>query len=568
MTTGVESLRVLLVEDDESDILVVREHLHHATAGRFELTAVQTGRAALAALTSQQFDVCLVDLLMQPISGLALMPLLRSGGLDAPIIVMTGLDDHQHDVQAMQAGAAAFLCKADISAKHLERAIRYARALYAEQARVVALPQAVDGVTGLHSRAIFGMQLSQALLKAAEAQQPVHLAYISLKGFKRVNTHHGHEVGDAALRRVAQVLQNTASLGAIVGRIVGDEMAVASIGCSAEDFHQRLDALVDAFAAPVELNNFSIQLHLSIGTCEFPAMATDAPGLLRHAEQAMRIAKHENRRSPLRYQTGMHTQGQRREMLAEQLRLALLQNKLHLVFEPFIAFSNGALKGTEVLSRWTTSEGEIIPPSEFIPVAEEAQLIFPLTDWVLTTGLAAVRHWRDEGLFPDDARLHVNAPADYVGRDDLSLHLQTLLAHHALPGTVLALELTEGSLLMATRAQRQNLEDVRALGVQLFIDDFGTGFSSLSYLSELPVDGIKIDRSFLASLSDSEKSQSVVRVIIGLADALNLAVIAEGIETPQQQQLIASLGCATGQGYLFSKPAKAESFKAFLAQKN
>lgn len=557
-------LSVLFVEDDEADIRLIGAMLERATHGLTTLTTTRDGDTALQAVRGARFDVCILDIHMQPMGGLELLPRLRAAGLNAPVLVLTGTDDLSHDLKAMRAGADAFLSKTGVSARILERAIRYARNAFLGRQEILALQAAIDPVTGLLTRPAATSRLEAAVNEARISGRNLCLAYLGINDFGRINAGYGLAFGDQVLRQVAERIQEVMAAEAVAGRTVGDEMLVYQPAISAADFRDRLNTLLSRFAQPVGVGADSVLIDLAIGCSEFPLDASDASGLVARGELAMRAAKTTPAQPIQDFRLDMLASLQRRERMAAELGQALRQQELFLAYEPFLDLETGAVVGAEALARWRRPSGEVVPPAEFIPIAEEYGMICALTDWALESGLDSLRGWQGQGLFATGQRLHINVPAIYLQLEDLVSRIEQVLARHGLPGRMLALELTESSLLSATAVERQRLEQLRELGVQLFIDDFGTGFSSLSYLSELPIDGIKVDRSFLMSVAENPKSRMVVRTIISLGQSLELAVVAEGIEVPAQQQMLLEQGCRIGQGYLFARPQPAEEFARML----
>ena len=414
-----------------------------------------------------------------------------------------------------------------------------------------------DVLTGLANRALLQERLDTALDGRSGAEVTVLL--LDLDGFKEVNDALGHEFGDRLLQVVGERLTATAPQGATVARLGGDEFAVllpsAPFGAPAPDAVGLAGLLAEAVAAPVLLDEAAISVEASIGVAS-TGDATTTRDLLRHADTAMYAAK-AGSSAVHRYTPELDRGRGERLALVADLRLALQRDELVVLFQPKVDLRTRRLTGAEALVRWQHPRLGMLSPEVFIPIAESTGLIEPLTHVVLRSALSACRTWRDGGL---QATVAVNLSARNVTNPALPAHVSAALTEAGLPATALVLEITESSVMEAPDATVPILAQLVAAGVTLSLDDFGTGYSSLAYLQRLPVQEVKIDRSFVTGLAgdDDHASEALITSIISLGRAFGLRVVAEGVEDSQTLERLAALGCDTAQGYYFGRPRPAE----------
>ncbi|MFC4158672.1 two-component system response regulator [Chitinimonas lacunae] len=403
-----------------------------------------------------------------------------------------------------------------------------------------------DALTGLPNRVVFNDRLDQALAQARRLRQRLAVMFMDLDGFKGVNDTLGHAIGDLLLQAVAERIKSFVRSNDTAARLGGDEfvllMAGISSGTEAAQFCRRL---LRAIEAPIELESHQVSVSASLGISVYPDDGHDRHSLLMAADTAMYSAKNAGRN---RYCFFSHEMGERaaeRMNIEQGLKLAVEKNHLVLHYQPQISLADGRLIGIEALMRWRHPSEGMVMPARFIPVAEETGSIVALGNWALHTAC------RDTGSLP--LRLSVNVSALQLGRDDFIDTLHALLDQTGFPPSQLEIEITE-STLQVIEHSRQRLAALKSLGIGIAIDDFGTGYSSLSLLKHLPIDHVKIDRSFVQDLPDDHSSLAIVRAVIVLAHSLGLRVIAEGIETEAQRITLCELGCEEGQGYLFGRP--------------
>ncbi|MEI8303062.1 MAG: EAL domain-containing protein [Burkholderiales bacterium] len=420
----------------------------------------------------------------------------------------------------------------------------------------------IDALTGLPNRVLVMDRLGQALIQARRDATQVLVIFVDLDDFKKVNDSLGHAAGDALLVQAAQRLLGAVRRTDTVARLGGDEFLVVMGGIGpGESIEAFGEALLTAFLPPFDVGDGDTVITPSMGFALYPDDGDEPSLLLRNADLAMYEAKRAGRNTWRQFRQQAHESSMRRLAIERQLRQALPRAELRLEYQAVVAAADSRLVGVEALLRWDSPDEGLVPPGRFIPVAERTGLIVDIGDWVIREACARLRHWR--GLGAADLWMSVNvSPRQFAGGRLLAT-LRECLAEHALPGESLQIEVTEGSLIRNPSEVLQTLEAISALGVRLAMDDFGTGYSSLSYLKRYPFTTLKIDRSFVRNLEQDRSDLALVTAAVRMGKGLGLSVVAEGVETTAQRDLLAAQDCDLLQGYLFSRPAPAE---AFLAQ--
>ncbi|MEO0560148.1 MAG: EAL domain-containing protein, partial [Bacteroidota bacterium] len=416
-----------------------------------------------------------------------------------------------------------------------------------------------DALTGLPNRAWFHAKIKQAL----DHGDPFAVLFIDLDHFKVVNDSLGHNAGDQLLKSISTRLRETlgASVGAVVSRLGGDEFGVLLPGDAAHAETAAV-ALLQTLDAPVNLGPRTLAPEGSVGVVTMASQYDDPDALLRDADTAMYVAKRSGRNQICIFDEAMHEAAKERFQLEHDLRLAVERDQLRLRFQPIIHLETGTLAGVEALVRWEHPTQGLISPGVFVPLAEEVNLIPTIDRWVLQATCAEVGTWP---IAPDSFLVSVNCSDQTLLSNGLSAFAYDAITSANLPASVLALELTERALIDSTTSG-DALESLRARGVKILVDDFGSGYSSLGLLHALPVDGLKIDQTFVADLESSPSARAVVRAVSQMTRDLELRVVAEGIETREQLGRLRELGCQLGQGFLFSKPVPPEEARALLGQ--
>ena len=422
-----------------------------------------------------------------------------------------------------------------------------------------------DFLTGLPNRQQLQQQLDKILIDAGRLQRRVAVLCVGLDDFKGINEQFSYQAGDQLLLALADRLRgHSGRLGALA-RLGGDQFALVQADIeqpyeAAELAQSILDDLEAAFA----LDPHEIRLRATIGITLFPEDGDSTEKLLQKAEQTMTLAKTRSRNRYQFYIASVDSEMRRRRELEKDLRDAIHRNQLHLVYQPQISYRENRVVGVEALLRWQHPEHGFVPPDQFIPLAEQNGSIIAIGEWVLDQACRQLREWHDQGFV--DLRMAVNLSTVQLHHNELPRVINNLMQMYRLPARSLELEVTETGLMEDISTAAQHLLSLRRSGALIAIDDFGTGYSSLSYLKSLPLDKIKIDKSFVQDVLDDDDDATIVRAIIQLGKSLNMQVIAEGVETAEQEAYIIAEGCHEGQGYLYSKPLPARELTAFLKQ--
>jgi diguanylate cyclase (GGDEF)-like protein/PAS domain S-box-containing protein len=418
-----------------------------------------------------------------------------------------------------------------------------------------------DALTGLANRNLFLDRLAQHMRSAVASGQQLGLFLIDLERFKNINDTLGQAAGDALLRHVADWLKETVGDADLLTRFSADHFAIVLPNVRHEDEVARLvEKTLDAFIShPFRLNDEDFRIAAKIGIALFPHDGSDAATLFKHAEVALKKAKVGGDRY-LFYAQRMTETVAGRLTLENQLRQALDREQFVLHYQPKVNVKTGELAGAEALIRWNDPAKGLVPPARFIPILEETGLIYEVGRWALHRAIADYLRWLHAGLAP--VRIAVNVSPQQLRHRDFVADIKLALAIDPATAGGLELEITENMVMQDFKHNIVSLHAIRALGVSVAIDDFGTGFSSLSYLAKLPVDTLKIDRSFIIDMDADHEGSALVKTIISLAHALKLNVVAEGVETSEQLRLLALLHCDEYQGYLFGKAVPVDIFEA------
>ncbi len=414
-----------------------------------------------------------------------------------------------------------------------------------------------DPLTSLPNRLLLCERLEQALQRAQREGQQGCLLLADLDHFKLVNEGHGHNLGDQLLKMIGERLLASFGENVTLARLGGDEYGLLIEDCgNAQQASRHAQQVLEMLGKPFEIGTEVLFTSASIGISLFPADGDSVEALMRNADSALFRAKNSGRHTFSFYSQDMTTQARQRVRLDAELRMALEQDQLCVHYQPIHELQGQRLIGAEALVRWQHPERGLVPPGEFIPVAEDSGLVGAIDIWVLQQACAQMQRWQQLGLNLDFVA--VNVSSRQFGRDDLPQQVAQVLAHSGLPAAQLELEVTESAVMDDPERGQRLLTQLRELGVRLAIDDFGTGYSSMTRLKSLPVDKLKLDQSFVRGLPDDHADAAIARAVVTLGQSLGLRVLAEGIETEAQAQFLREIGCRIGQGYWFGRPVPAE----------
>jgi diguanylate cyclase (GGDEF)-like protein/PAS domain S-box-containing protein len=425
-----------------------------------------------------------------------------------------------------------------------------------------------DSLTGLPNRRMFREHLDQSLTTARDTEQRLALLFLDLDRFKEINDTHGHDAGDQLLQTAAQRLRSCVRESDMVARLGGDEFTLVITHWHDEHRVEELaHTLIKRLAEPFHIGKETEYLSASVGITLFPQDGTDTETLLKHADQAMYAAKRLGRNRWERFTPAMQEAAIMRSRIARDLRTALADGQFWLAYQPIVNLRTGHIHKAEALIRWQHPIHGPISPTTFIPIAEEAGTIQDIGRWVFETAAQQVKAWQTS-LHPD-FQISVNkSPIQFREIAQRGEQWAQRLERLELTPRSIVLEITEGLLMDASDATREHLHQLHTAGVQIALDDFGTGYSSLSYLHEFELDFLKIDQSFVRHLHSASKDLALCKATIVMAHELGMKVVAEGIETEEQRQLLLHAGCDHGQGYLFARPLPAAEFQALALAHN
>lgn len=414
-----------------------------------------------------------------------------------------------------------------------------------------------DSLTGLPNRNMFLGELDRAIARSRRSGDPFAVCFIDLDRFKTINDTLGHAAGDQLLQTMAQRLVATVRSTDIVARLGGDEFVMLLENCGDPAHLAALaDKVLQAIAEPLTIQDHSFLVTGSIGIGRFPDDGEDAATLLKHADAAMYLAKERGKNNVQLYTAELAEQAARDFEMESALRLALVREELLLFFQPKVDIQTGRLRGMEALVRWQHPQRGMVPPGDFIPLAEERGLIGAIGRWVIHAACRQIQAWRQAGL--DVPTVAVNLSARQFADNTLIADLQNALKRYDVQPTDIEVELTESVLMAEPERANEILQRLHGMGVRISIDDFGTGYSSLSYLKRFPAETVKIDRSFVRGLPTDKDDTAITQAVIAMAHSLGLNVVAEGVETEAQLAALRQMGCDEAQGYLTGRPMPAD----------
>jgi diguanylate cyclase len=558
-------LRALIVDSSEDAALLLVRGL---ALGGYEVDfeRVETANAMAAALSGRTWDIVLAEYAMPHFSGLEALSVLKHSGLDLPFILVSDEACDAVAVDAIKAGAHDYVVKSGLErlnlavARELQDAeIRRSRKRAEEWLKYTAQ---YDPLTDLPNRNLLYDRIDQMLLSARAKNTPFALMVMDLDRFKEVNDTIGHQAGDALLQQVGLRLQAAVRRGDTVARLGGDEFAVLLPDMDQNAAEVAGGRFLKAFEAPFMIGEIALNVQPSIGMTFFPKHGSDRHALMRCADIAMYQAK-ETASGYAIYSPERNFYSTERLALMADLHRAVDEDQLFLVYQPKVNLETGAITGVEALARWQHPKTGLIAPDEFIALAERSGFIKTLTMWGVEAAAIQSRAWNTEGI---PVRISVNLSARTLHDGSFPDRLKALLAMHGIAPERLELEITESVIMVDPARALEILTRLNRMGITLSIDDFGTGYSSLSYLKKLPVNAVKIDKSFVLHMTEDQNDAQIVRSTIDLAHNLGLKVIAEGVETREVWERLRALGCDEAQGYYISRPLPAPELTQWLTE--
>jgi diguanylate cyclase (GGDEF)-like protein len=566
----------------------------------------ECGLTAIELIDKESFDLVLLDVMMPGMDGIETLKRIRSqnSASELPVIMVTAKSESTNIVDALELGANDYVTKpvdfavalarvnTQISRKRavervasaneelrkvnegLERRVeeRTSRLIDANQRLKVEIADREesqarsqylayhDSLTGLGNRLLFKEQLEEALKDVSVASHPLAVLFLDLDGFKAVNDTLGHSIGDLLLKSVATKLRDILPRTDRIARLGGDEFAILQISAAQPGSSIALaEKIIEVVGQPNSIDGHDVTVGASVGIAVARPGDINTENFLKSADLAMYSAKSDGRGTYRMFDPEMDAIVQARRLLERDMRTALAQDGFRLFYQPLVNLQTKKVTAFEALMRWQHPERGMVPPSDFIPVAEEMGLIVQLGEWALRQACAEATEW------PDGVCVSVNLSPLQFSKGNLVSSVMSALASAGLPASRLELEITESVLLEKSERNITILNQLRDLGVRISMDDFGTGYSSIGYLRSFPFDKIKIDQSFVRDLLVDEGSLAIVRAIAGLGVSFGMITTAEGVETEEQMRCLNLEGCIEVQGYLYSRPVPADEIVGVLA---
>ena len=553
--------RILVVDDDRTMRLALVDAF---LKENYEVEEASNGMHALNICKRRMPDLVLMDAVMPELNGFDACQMIRdtAHGADIPVLMVTALEDEDSIVRAFSSGATDYIAKPINFSVMKQRVARLIKANKAE--KDVKKLAYHDPLTGLPNRAQLKQQIRIIVNQAALEKQRFAILFLDLDRFKMINDTMGHDAGDLLLKAVADRIRHCVRESDFIARLGGDEFTIVLENIdSPESAANVAEKICRSVGQPFVFMQQKMFVTTSIGISIFPDDGDDVSALIKHADSAMFRAK-EKRNNFCFYEQGMEAEIAKRLRLEQELRKAIDEDELVLHYQPQICLKSGELIGAEALVRWQHPDKGLVAPDIFIPLAEESGLINQLSDWVLENSAVQLKRWIHEG---HQLTLAVNLSVKDLMAEELHTKLHDLMWRNSLPKNVLELEITESTLMDHPELMITEIHKIKKMGITIAVDDFGSGYSSLNYLKRLPVDVLKIDRSFIADIESDPSDSAIVSGIIGLAQSLGMKTVAEGVETEEQRKILEDLGCDNYQGYLYSKPLPAKLFaRKFLSR--
>ena len=560
--------KILVIEDEE----IVRSNILEILAsGAFEAFGAENGRQGVELACEQIPSLIICDITMPELDGYGVLKMLRQNSTTEtiPFIFLTARADKTDIRAGMNLGADDYLTKpfrrkelltavTARLAKHRAMTERYNDRLAAVQ---------YDRVTKLPNQLLL-REIFDKTIKESASGQPPSIFLVAIDRFYQIVESLGHESGDRLIQTIAHRLIGCVNFGDAVARLNTDRFAI--VFASAEENYQALNdyteqmvqSIIQRLSEAIPVGENKISLSVSIGIALAPRDGEELDTLMQHAETALSHAQQLGGNQSQFYSSNIQVVPPDVLYLETRLRDALERSEFQVYYQPQVELKTGRIIGAEALIRWIDPKNGFVSPGQFIPLAEQNGLIIPIGEWVLQTACQQVKTWQEAGLPP--VRIAVNLSVRQFNQPDLLKKLVKILDSTGLDTQYLELELTESMLVENVKRANSQLKELKALGISISLDDFGTGYSSLSYLQKFSLDVLKIDRCFVTNINTNSKTAAITNAIISMAHSLNLNVIAEGVETEAELEVLKQQGCHTIQGYLFSRPVPSDQFEEML----
>lgn len=553
-------IQVLVIDDDPSDRFLFSTMLS-AQPDEFVVTCASGLKDPLFTKAPEKFDVVLLDLMLGPTAGLETLRAFVEITTKVPLIVLSGVAGEDVALEAVEAGAQDYLAKDSADFALTSRSIKYAIQRH-ELKQQLKFQAESDPVTGLANRAGFAEALESAMERTVnEKGRQFAIAFIDIDDFKMVNDIHGHATGDRLLVQFASRLERCVRKSDVIGRFGGDEFVVILDDVNSnEDVGKFVNRFEGELAQPFVIDGRNYDVSASMGLVIHEPKYQTSDEMLRDADIAMYRAKDDGKSGHRWFRPEMRDNAVAKFGIGTQLKNAIGNNEFEVFYQPMVNLQTGQLIRFEALARWIHPVRGLISPLQFIPLAETSGMIIPIGKWVLETACRQTQEWREQ--FGVDLGVSINVSPIQLSNHHFCADVFSAVDSTGIPIDRLDLEVTETSIMKNPTSALAMLRELSSSGIRIGIDDFGTGFASLSQLNEFEYDTLKIDRSFIqAMLSEGD---AFVRAIVSVAESLNLEIVAEGIEHENQADHLKLLNCHTGQGFLFGKPMPVSNVKRLL----
>ena len=596
-----QAVKALVVDDDEDQIIILNSILNQDEAALYELYSAATIESARAILDQQEIDVILLDLNLPDSKGLNTLRSLCDEYFEVPIVVITAIDDKNSRSIGLSSGAEDYLVKGQYDADSIQHAVmnaieRHAQVIlmnrkqnelreqlesiidsgqspvYSQKDKQLASENERllreldhllhhDTLTELPNRMHFELILRQTLKASRRDQNQFAIMILDIDNFKTTNDAYGHDIGDLLLKQVASRIGDAVRADDLVARLGGDEFGIILRGIeSPTAVHKTAQKILSSFSDPFDLVTKKCHITISIGIACYPDGGTSSQHLIMHADIALYHVKDSGRNDFRVFEETIGDEQQQYLEIENALHFAIERGELSMVYQPKVEMITQRIIGMEALIRWNSAEHGMVPPDIFIPIAEKTGLINPIGLWIMETVTAQQKKWIQQNI---KLPLAINLSPRQMIQGDLVTMLMEIINKNNIPPELIQFEVTETAIMDESWEWESTLDRLHDAHIHISIDDFGTGFSSLSRLKQLPIQSIKIDLSFIRNVTISHHEMVIVKSIISLAKGLGLTVIAEGVEKEEQAQFLIDNDCDQAQGYYYSKPLPPEKFKHY-----
>lgn len=565
-----EELKVLIIDDSDVDREILLRFIEQANVAMVKCFNASTGAEGTLLAIKEKPHLVFIDYMLPDISGLEVIERLSdpANELNSELIVVTGQGNESVAVAAMKAGAMDYLVKSDLSIEALTRivlnvyekmALKKTARAHKQQADYL---ETHDRLTGLHNRQYFEQMLIYRLAETKKSNGQLAVLLINIDNFQNVNDVHGHEFGDELIKKIALQLGTMATESLLVARFEGDEFALL---VDAFDTYDQVSGiandLINQLLAGVLFDEQSIRVSVSIGIACYPESGENIKNLMQHADIALHRAKNEGKSTYHFYSEDIDAGSRRHLDIENQLHLAVENNELYMVYQPIIDIESNKLVAFEALIRWESAVYGNIPPEEFIEIAERSYLIQQIGNFVIDTALTEFKAFLEQSS--ENYKISVNISSNQLKPPNAVQSILERIEQVGLVHSFINLELTERAVISDLGSIVEKLVQFQSSNIGIYIDDFGTGNSSLTLLQKLPVNTLKIDKSFTDDVLSDIGTTNIVKSVIALCETMGFDTIVEGVETKEQSDFIKSLGAKKGQGYYYARPMKASELLAF-----